>query len=94
MTFEIGDRVTVDPFINVRVGNLGVKADDDLVGTVCSLDGMVGVAFDEDIGGHDCGGRCEKGHGWYLHKEWLVLYETGLSSIPADKLLEVLCDES
>lgn len=24
------------------------------------------IQFDEDIDGHDCGGRCDYGYGWYV----------------------------
>ena len=37
-----------------------------LIGTVRSCNGSVGVEFDANMHGHDLGGLCEKGYGWYV----------------------------
>ena len=64
--FKVGARVKViDSILRPRwIGKLG---------TICaplSKDGLCGINFDEDVGGHDCGELCEFGHGyWMLPKE-------------------------
>ena len=59
-------------------------------GTVCAqYHGAIGVRFDERIGSHSCAGACEDGYGVWLFPESLR-YETGLSSIPENKLMEVI----
>ena len=41
-------------------------------GVIVTIDNtMVGIRFDDDIGGHDLGGLCEDGHGYYLFPEML-----------------------
>lgn len=62
-------------------------------GTVCALkDGLFGVAFDEPVGLHSCGGACEIGYGKWA-SPYALVYETGLSSIPENKLMEVIFSE-
>ena len=38
------------------------------LGTVCRMlsSKPIGVRWDEDIDGHDCGGCCECGYGWFV----------------------------
>lgn len=66
MNFVIGDRVMCvveKPF--VMAGMLGTVASTD--------DGhYVGVAWDERMGGHNLGGLCADGHGWWINETYLV----------------------
>ncbi len=60
--FKVGDRVVFasSPFFMVRTGDTG---------TVVHLDRgalNIGVAWDRNIGGHSCDGRCVPGHGYYV----------------------------
>lgn len=92
MEFNIGDRVTVKPEYGF-VGNTRRIVDETLVGTVCVIDmDMIGVAFDEDIKGHDCDGACARHHGWWIRERHLLHVEESLPPIPEDKLMEVLFD--
>lgn len=61
--FAVGDRV-----VCWLRGELEGKE-----GTVC-VEGYVssGVAFDDDIQGHDCRGECKDGHGWFVLNNKLV----------------------
>ena len=60
--FHVGDRVLC--VANAPDGNTSVY---DLTGTVVDVDGLdIGVCWDGPVGGHDCGGRCKEGYGWYV----------------------------
>ena len=88
--FQIGDRVGVLPEYG-SVGNANVSPN-DLYGTICMLHPNghdFGVEFDIFIDGHDCGGACQKGYGWFIGPQYLF-HETDLSSIPPEAILEVL----
>lgn len=62
-----GDRV-------VGVGVVCGKNIEGKIGTVFSnATSSFGVIFDEDIGGHELGGNCDLGHGWYVSPENLNL---------------------
>lgn len=57
--YKVGDRV-----ISLYGREMFAKA------TVCYADGSqlydgVGIAYDEPIGTHNCGGHCESGHGYW-----------------------------
>ena len=58
---QIGDRVQcIKKYEIVREGKTG---------TVCNMgdyDPPIGVYWDNDIGGHDCGRRCPNRHGYYI----------------------------
>jgi hypothetical protein len=65
MNYKVGDRV-------VCKGNYHNKDIAGKVGTVKVVDStIVGVEFDKHISGHSCGGRCKRGHGWWVHKSLL-----------------------
>ena len=45
-----------------------------VTGTVVWVSGGgFAVEFDEEIGGHDCGGLAETGHGWWLDEHCVEL---------------------
>lgn len=69
--FMIGDRVAAAR--HAPSGKTAIREND--CGTVCYFDGdgMVSVWWDKDIHGHDCGGRCEVGHGWKVWPKDLIL---------------------
>lgn len=67
MKFEVGDRVRclVDRPIDIDImtGQLG---------TVCySTSYNVGVEWDGCTTGHDCGGACPDGRGWFVCPEFI-----------------------
>mgnify|MGYP001178022988 CR=1 FL=1 len=82
--FNIGDKVIVmghrddmtRPCINSN------KDIFNLIGTICNVhysdwaDGTTsyGIKFEENIGGHDCCGKCEYGYGQSINEEYLKLY--------------------
>lgn len=83
--FKIGDRV---------VFRCGYSEWNGHHGTVCArYYGIIGLSFDEPIGEHSCAGACEDGHGAWVSPDNLR-YETGLSSIPENKLMEVIFSEN
>lgn len=62
-TFKIGDRVKA----------IATEDSDRIVGktgTICAVPNLYvkryGVRFDDCIKGHNCGGTCEEGYGWYV----------------------------
>lgn len=63
--YKVGDRV-----INLYGPKMFAKA------TVCCVDeqysNYIGIAYDEPIGAHDCGGYCEKGHGYFVNASDLI----------------------
>lgn len=82
--FNIGDKVIVmghrddmtRPCINSN------KDIFNLIGTICNVhysdwaDGTTsyGIKFEENIGGHDCCGKCEYGYGQSINEKYLKLY--------------------
>lgn len=69
--FRIGDRVICigdadgNPMVNGAIGTvIGFWSSD-----ICS------VEYDEDIGGHSLGGKCEDGYGWNTNIRYLQHYE-------------------
>lgn len=74
MTFKVGDRVecicaNITGNTNIVIG---------ITGTVCVDNknrGSVGVRWDDMVSGHDCGGNCEDGYGWYVLPSDIILYD-------------------
>jgi hypothetical protein len=58
MKYKNGDRIIITDF----AGNDNIKIGDK--GTICDV--PEGIYFDKHIEGHDCGGHCRSGHGWYV----------------------------
>ena len=75
--FEVGDRV--ECIVDCPDDNEDIYA--GYLGTVCEEpedsgdDQWIGVCWDEDVGGHDCSGNCEDGHGWRVYASQLVLHQ-------------------
>ena len=65
--FVIGDRVIC---LKSTDGNTMIV---NQTGTVVSVDGRIGVAFDKDIGGHSLWNNCKDGHGWWCNPDTLEL---------------------
>lgn len=70
MEFHVGQRVKATCHISI------IRLQED-VGTIVSAthsssSHMYGVAFDRNVGGHDCDGFCNTNHGWYLSAEYLT----------------------
>lgn len=61
--YKVGDRV-----ISLCGPEMFAKA------TVCYTGELphVGIAYDEPIGIHDCGGHCESGHGYWIGASNLI----------------------
>lgn len=90
MEFKVGDRVGVLPEYGL-VGGRDVNPE-GLFGTICARhpNGLdFGIEFDVFIGGHECGGACQRGYGWFIGPQYLF-HETDLSSIDPKALLEVI----
>lgn len=72
--YKVGDRVIslFGPVISLSGPKMFEKA------TVCCVDeslptGLeIGIAYDEPIGIHNCGGHCEKGHGYWVSESDLI----------------------
>lgn len=64
--FQVGDHVVA--VCNCPSDNDEIKAGS--TGVVCHIseyEPPIGVNWEDDIYGHDCGGACEYGHGWYVY---------------------------
>lgn len=73
--FNVGDRVYLRD--NKYVDDCGNTHAGD-TGTICWTDSNglnVGVEFDRYVEGHDCGGACKYGYGWYIDLDDLGLIE-------------------
>jgi len=68
-SFAVGDRVRA----LYSVGSLCCNGEIGTVMAVLSEDD-IGVAYDNDIGGHDLDGRCKDGHGWWSSESFLEKY--------------------
>jgi hypothetical protein len=64
MNYKEGDRIIM---IKNWSGGIVKKG---MTGKVCQCidddDNNVGIYFDKNVGGHNCGGRCPIDHGWYI----------------------------
>lgn len=71
--FRIGDRVQATKNAPEENGNIH-KGDQ---GTICFIERnkFIGVEWDKNVHGHDCGGKCENGHGWKVWESDLCLIE-------------------
>jgi len=67
--FKAGDRVAV-----ISVTGRGKYEIGD-TGTVLEENDIPRIRFDRNIGGHNCGGLCESGHGWAVYEDRLTLVE-------------------
>ena len=48
------------------------------------------MRWDKNIGGHDCGGKCERGYGWNVYVKDIKTYEKVIDKSPIKiKLVEV-----
>lgn len=92
--FQIGDKVIVTAHKEeMEYPRISSKRDlFNLVGTICGacnswLDGSISykVAFEENIGGHDCDGMCKDGHGQNVNEKYLKLYDEKKSE---DKVMQ------
>lgn len=82
--FQIGDKVIVTAH-KEEMEYLCISAKKDLfnlVGTICGActswdNGSMSykVAFEENIGGHDCNGACKDGYGQIVNEKYLKLYD-------------------
>lgn len=81
--FAAGDRIR---YIN-SVPNGQVLTGD--TGTVCCDQtrgsSIIHVKWDRYVGGHSCGGLCEHGHGWNVHKLEIEYFEDEDSECEIDE---------
>ena len=82
--FQIGDKVIVTAHKeDMEYPCISAKKDlFNLVGTICGVctswdNGSMSykVAFEENIGGHDCNGTCKDGYGQIVNEKYLKLYD-------------------
>ena len=60
--FNVGDRVYLR---DCYVQNWGDTHAGD-TGTICYVGDNIGVEFDRYVEGHNCGGTCKDGYGYYI----------------------------
>lgn len=70
--FKAGDRVKC---IAVQDGNQNIVGQTGTVRCATSTSGRLAIEFDNNVGGHALTStlKCERGHGWYVAAEKLVL---------------------
>lgn len=74
--FKVGDRVKVNEKAYSNWENLKEKGVD--LGTVIAYNNKdsIGIEFDKNFGGHNCGKNdCKYGHGWWLNDREIELVE-------------------
>ena len=76
--FHEGDRVYAVSDIQTGEDKTIRTGDTGTVLIICSHNANheeddIGVRWDVEIGGHTLGGRCDKGHGWYVYARSLKL---------------------
>ena len=83
---QVGDRV-------VCISNQGYgRRVFDKEGVVCYVPNnfhpnmLISVRWDDDIGGHNCSGRCDFGHGWNISIDCLALINN-IPKVNIDSLL-------
>lgn len=82
MQFNIGDRVI---YLRRFGPDEGTRIPLNTKGRAVQTAGdTIGVEWDINIGGHNCGGRTRNKHGWYVHKNSIQLVGTHVSLSPAD----------
>ena len=86
--FFAGDRVVA---ISGSDGNLNIVGK---IGTVIYDKDPTkpGVEYDEYIGGHDLGGKCREGHGWYTYTNDLEYYYEPTPA-PSPETMEISYEE-
>lgn len=88
MKFQVGDRV-------IMVRNQD-RLRQGMIGTICKMlheaHNMPGVEFDEAFGGHDCDRHARIGHGYYVFRENLELYDDS-NTVQEDELLSIIGGE-
>lgn len=85
--FKVGDRVAAA--VDHPDNNSHIMKGDE--GTVCRVFGgarRVSVEWDEQIGGHSCGGSCPDGYGWNVNVSDLMPFEG--HGVDEEKFLEVI----
>lgn len=65
--YKVGDRV-----ISLFGRELIAKATVCYVNESHPMSSEIGIAYDEPIGVHDCGGHCESGHGYWAFVSDLI----------------------
>ena len=85
--FDIEDRVrsvvdNPDRNKHIHIGSTGTVVNIDEAGI-----GIIGVCWDDFVGGHTCHGNAEDGYGWNVHE-----YEIELEDLNADPKFDI--DES
>ena len=78
-SFAVGDRVRV-------ICNVGCFGDYHMgeIGTIRDITGLgIGIAFDNNICGHDLNGKCENGHGWWIDVDLIEKVCDELHELPA-----------
>lgn len=92
--FQIGDKVIITAHKEeMEYPCISAKKDlFNLVGTICGActswdNGSMSykVAFEENIGGHDCNGMCKDGYGQIVNEKYLKLYDEKKSE---DKIMQ------
>lgn len=79
----VGDRVAVT--VGRPDGNENIHA--GAQGTVCQVTVAagqiisIGVAFDYQVGGHNCCNSCKLGYGWYIRPGQLILVQDDESEV-------------
>lgn len=81
MDIQVGDRVRASD----RIHRLS-RVPRGLTGTVVAREvscgaWVVSVCWDENIGGHDCRGKCPWGYGWNLREDSVELVDSECSIV-------------
>lgn len=80
--WKVGDRVVI-----IQDARRSLESFVGFKGTVNFVDGDgLGIAFDKYVNGHDLGGCCQEGHGWYLCSDGENENEAGSNGMRVKKI--------
>lgn len=80
--WKVGDRVVI-----IQDARRSLESFVGFKGTVNFVDGdEIGIAFDKYVNGHDLGGCCQEGHGWYLFSDGENENEAGSNGMRVKKI--------
>lgn len=93
--FQIGDKVRLvkwSPYMlrRLKEGDEGVVVS---LGTAV-VGASAGVDWGRNIGGHDCGGACPVGHGYFVNQKHIELAtEISAPDVSEEEFCALLCGE-
>ena len=82
--FSIGDRVVI---VDTKSICFSAYVEVGMTATIRNIiSESIGIEFDVNVGGHDLGGMCKYGYGWYVLPKNIILAESINEELPSVSL--------